>query len=128
MTKAMTASTIAEIFVQGNSVRVELEIGSSDLAAFQNVLPDLLYQRVATDPKPTAERHALFFRHDLRIQADSGPPLVGRVQQAVPRLRVGRDEITGEPLESSGNDGEAVVFVQLEYSVNAKLKEYKIIK
>ncbi len=40
ITKAMTASTIAEIFVENDHVRVELEIGVGDLEAFRNLLPN----------------------------------------------------------------------------------------
>ncbi len=35
MTRAMTASTIAEIFVEESAVRVELEIGLQDLPRYQ---------------------------------------------------------------------------------------------
>ena len=38
VTKAMTASTIAEIFVSEEAVRIEVEIGLQDLAAFGNLL------------------------------------------------------------------------------------------
>ena len=38
ITKAATATTIAEIFVSEQEVRVELEIGQADLKAFRNPL------------------------------------------------------------------------------------------
>ena len=40
VTKAMQATTVAEFYVGESSVRVELEIGVADLAAFANLLPD----------------------------------------------------------------------------------------
>ena len=36
VSKAMTASTIAEIFVEEDGIRVEMEIGVADLEAFDN--------------------------------------------------------------------------------------------
>ncbi len=45
VTKAMTASTIAEIFIENDEVKIELEIGVEDLDAFCNVLPDELYEK-----------------------------------------------------------------------------------
>ncbi len=40
VTRAMKASTIMEVFVEANEIRVELEIGGNDLEAFQDLLPD----------------------------------------------------------------------------------------
>jgi hypothetical protein len=115
VTRAATASTIAEIFVEESAVRVEVEIGLSDLPAFRNLLPDGLYQRLGHEPEPLASRQARFFGEDLVIRADQGPPLAGRVREMGPRLRVPRDEITGEPLPGRDEEGETVVFAVLEY-------------
>lgn len=38
--RAMFADTIAEYFVEDDHVRLELEIGSNDIGAFRNLLPD----------------------------------------------------------------------------------------
>ena len=54
--RAMTATTIAEIFVEDDHVRLELEIGIPDLAAFPALLPDTLYERLGHEPAPLAER------------------------------------------------------------------------
>jgi hypothetical protein len=40
ITKAMQASTIAEIFIEPTQIRVEIEVGVDDLTAFANILPD----------------------------------------------------------------------------------------
>ncbi|MCZ6834841.1 MAG: hypothetical protein O7G85_03625, partial [Planctomycetota bacterium] len=52
VTRAMAASTIAEIFIEESSVRVEVAIGPQDLAAFRNLMPDGLYERMGYPPKP----------------------------------------------------------------------------
>ena len=40
VTKAMTASTVVEVFIEESEIRVEMEIGVADLLAFHNLLPD----------------------------------------------------------------------------------------
>jgi len=44
--QAMFADTIAEYYVEDDHVRLELEIGSNDIASFRNLLPDALYERI----------------------------------------------------------------------------------
>jgi len=109
----MKASTISEIFVEQEAVRVELEIGIDDLPAFQNLLPDDLYERLTGAAESQETRLRKFFTDDWVILAD-GHALPGTVRQIVPRRRVERDEITGEPLPS-GEDAEQVVFAELVY-------------
>ncbi len=45
VTRAMTASTIAEIFVDEDQIRVEIEVGSADIEAFRNILPDGSFEK-----------------------------------------------------------------------------------
>jgi hypothetical protein len=115
VSKAMSASTIAEIFVEESSVRVELEIGLQDLPAFRNLMPDPVYERLGFEAEPFAERLARFFGRDLAIRAEENTPLPGRVLEINPRPRVRRDEITGLPLPSGDEEAETVVFAVLEY-------------
>jgi hypothetical protein len=115
ITKAMTATTIAEIFVEESSVTVELEIGVADLDGFRNLLPDELYERLGHDPEPLIERVPRFFQEDLMIRPDDGDPIPGRVSQIEARRRLTRDEITGEPLPDPEGEGEPVVFMRLVY-------------
>lgn len=115
VTQAMTASTIAEIFIDEEAIRVELEIGGRDLPAFRNLMPDGVYQRMGYDPEPFADRLARFFSEDLFFRLDGGPPIPGRILEMEPRKRVKRDEITGEPLPAAEGEGEDVVFAVLEY-------------
>ena len=116
VTKAMTASTIAEIYVTENSVRVELEIGVTDLKAFHNLLPDQLRKRLGLDPTPLKERLPRFFADDWVVKAD-GNPLPAKIEQLRVRPRVERDEITGVPLRETE---EIVLFVELRYPLGAR--------
>jgi hypothetical protein len=120
ITKAMTASSIAEVFVEESLIRAEIEIGGPDLVGFRNLMPDSVYERLGHEPRPLAERLATFFREDLVFRADGGPPLPGRVAFIEPRQRVRRDELTGEPLAAAEDEGETVIFVILEYSFSGQ--------
>jgi len=114
VTRAMKATTIAEIFVEPGRVRVDLEIGADDLKAFGRLLPDELRTRIGLDNKvPLADRLEAFFREDFVIAADTTLrfPIVREIEL---RPRVRRDEITGAPM---GESGEIVLFVRLEYAM-----------
>lgn len=119
ITRAMTATTVAEIFIDAEAIRVELEIGVSDLEGFRNILPDDLYERLGHEPAPYGQRQARFFERDLVIRSVGGAPLRGWVEEVTTRRRVGRDEITGEPLPVAPDDGtgKPVVFARLRYEM-----------
>ena len=120
ITKAMTASTIAEVFIEAGRILVELEIGGRDLEGFRNLMPDEVYQRMGYEAVPWRDRLTEFFRQDLVIRADGGPPLSGRLVAIEPRERVVRDEITGEPIAIPEGEGEPVVFAVLEYPLSTR--------
>ena len=65
ITKAMTASTVAEIFIGDESIRVEVEIGWRDLPGFRNLMPDGVLERLGLEPEPLADRLPRFFAEDL---------------------------------------------------------------
>jgi hypothetical protein len=115
VTKAMTASTIAEIFIAEGTIRVELEIGGRDLPGFRNLMPDGVWERMGYQPESFADRLARFFIEDFVFRLDGGLPIPGRILEMEPRKRVERDEITGEPLPVAEGEGEDVIFAVLEY-------------
>jgi hypothetical protein len=124
-TQAMKASTIAEIFILDDTVRVELEIGVQDLDGFRNVMPDPIYERLGYDPEPLVRRVPRFLAEDWVIRAD-GAPVDGRITRILPRPRVQRDEITGEPIPADDDDPELVVFVELVYGLSRHPKTLSI--
>ena len=113
VSRAMEASTIAEIFIEDDSLRMELEIGIGDLAAFRNLLPDDIYSKMGYDPEPLSARIRRFFAGDLTIRPGRSDPLSGRITTIEPRARIIRDSVTGEPLPSQEDAGEGVVWVSI---------------
>jgi hypothetical protein len=120
VTRAATATTITEIFIEKDSIRVDLEIGLPDLSAFRNLLPDELYERLGNDPEPLAARLPRFFREDLVLRPDAGAPLMGRIEEMLARPRIVRDQVTGDPLPVAEDEGELVVFARLDYSLKKR--------
>ena len=120
MTRAMQASTIAEIFVEPGTVRVELEIGSADLSAFSGVLPRVVRAQLLPGEEFSSQQQPEeFFREVLVMRVDQGEPIVGEVQQLAVRRRTVRDEITGEPVADQPADAERIVFARLIYPLPA---------
>jgi hypothetical protein len=115
VTRAMLASTIAEIWIEPDSVVVELEIGPQDLRAFRNLLPDELYDRMGYEPEPWIDRLLRFAAEDFVVRADGGAPAAGRLRAIEVRNRIVRDEVTGEPLPVQPEDAERVVFARIAY-------------
>jgi hypothetical protein len=113
--QAMFADTIAEFFVEEDGVRVELEIGMSDVGNFRNLLPDPIYEGLEFGQRPYAERLAEFFASDLVI-ADGERVLAGELRSIGPRTRIVRDEITGEELPVVEEEAETVVAAELFYA------------
>ena len=119
--RSMTASTIAEVYITDNAIRVELEIGVDNLRAFRNLLPDGIYEKLGFGAKPLADRLATFFKEDFVIR-DDGKPLMGKIVSMKAQSRIQRDEITGEALKNQPTDAETTIFVELEYPLTNQPK------
>jgi len=109
ITRAMTATTIAEFFVERDSVLVELEIGLADLPAFRNMLPPELLERVEGSASPLAERLTRFFRDDLTISTSGGAPLRGRLLS-----------LSGNPLPNQDETAEMVLVATASYPLSGR--------
>ncbi len=119
VSQAMFASTIAEYFVEEDHVRVELEIGMSDLDAFRNMLPDAIYQEMGHAPEPLEERLKLFFERDFAIYSNR-EPLAGHIANMGPETRAKRDPVTGESMPDDGTEPEVVIVATLVYPFGQK--------
>lgn len=99
--QATSASTIAEIYVEDEFIRLELEIGLDDLGAFRTLLPDQIHQQMGFGNEAFPARMQRFLDEQFVIVAD-GEPLNGILVRIRPSERVRRDDITGEPLPTEG--------------------------
>jgi len=126
VTRAMQASTIAEVFIEGERIRVEIEVGLADVDSFANVLPDNLHEKITGRAQPFQERLRTFFDSDWKIRAD-GQSLVGRLERVILAKRVVRDEVTGEALAAQPGDAESVVSVTLLYQLASRPRTLTIL-
>jgi len=117
-TQAMFASTIAEIQVEEEAIRLDLEIGLQDLSAFRSLLPDEIHQQMGFGDGPFSARLGHFLDQEFRIIAD-GKPLTGQLLRIGPAERVRRDDITGEPLPSE-DEPETVINVTFVWPLAAR--------
>ncbi len=108
VTRAMTATTIMEAFVDEGGITVELEIGPSDTHAL-----GLLGDDDVALPAPAPKDAGFSVRADGRL-------LRGTIESRTHRKRIERDEISGEPLPKPGD--EDVVFVRLRYPLSGHPK------
>ncbi len=119
VTKAMEATTIAEIHIEPEVVRLQLEIGLADLKPFASLLPDELYERLTGESEPLERRLERYWNDGLTLRAD-GRILTGQLDHLETRRRVVRDSITGEPLAAQPADAEQVVDVRLSYDMTGQ--------
>ncbi len=119
VSKAMQSSTIAELYILEDHVRVEIEIGAADLKAFVNVLPDALHEKVIGEISPVAVRTATFLRSDWIVRAD-GELLPSKVVSVVPGKRVARDEVTGDPLIEQPDDAGSVLRLVVRHELKKR--------
>jgi len=112
VTRAMTASTIMEAFIDDDAIVVELEVGASDAAALREL--------IATASSATNLPVEIPTDAGLSIRAD-GRRLNGTIEGLARRKRVDRDEVTGNPLPAEGT--EDVVFLKLRYPLRAQPNE-----
>lgn len=117
--QAMFADTIAEYFVEDDRVRLELEIGVNDAAAFRNLLPDEIYARLGLGDEPLSERLVRFLGEDVPIIVDE-QKIAGRLVNIGPALRPLRDAITGEELPTPEDEAEIVIRASLVYPIEGR--------
>lgn len=113
VTRAMKASTIAEIFVEDDVVRLEIEVGIAD---WKTILPDDLADRLSNDVLSLRQKLAEHVKLEWSLVADD-QQLVGEIIGVDVGKRVVRDEVTGEPLPQKDGDAELVIRAELCFTL-----------
>src|SRR5262249_34908582 len=88
MTRAMTAPSIMEVFIELKQIRIELESGAGKLEAFQTLLPDKLRAGIGLEAPPLRDRFPRFLLEDLTVRLDGGKPLPALVEKMETRKRL----------------------------------------
>lgn len=117
--QAMFAETIVEIYVDEESINLELEIGMQDVQAFKNLLPDAIYRELEYGDEPLARRLAKFFAEDLVFRADGEERLAGQLVAIGPGERQDRDSVTGEILPVKEGEAATVIRATLSYPLSS---------
>ena len=81
--QALRASTIVQYYIDGQGVRVELEIGVESIEGFKNLVPDAIYQQFGFGNRSLEERLPTFFGKELAIFVE-GEALRGRLVEIGP--------------------------------------------
>jgi len=111
VTRAMTASTIMEAFVDSDAIVVELEIGSQELSRFPSLVEAATSAKSLPAPIPSGS--------EFSFVAD-GKRLRGTIESVERRKKLERDEVSGEPLPTPG--AEELLFVSLRYPLRDEPK------
>jgi hypothetical protein len=126
LTGAQSAPNIAEIHVNDDHVRLELEIFVGDLEKFIDLLPDDWIKQAGIAPPPLEERLKRFSSETFQIIADDRR-LPVRLELVEPRLRKERpnpfagtiNPVTGRPVPGPPED-KRVLFAKLVYPFENK--------
>ena len=111
VTRAMKANTIMEAFVEERELVIELELRREELDRFRALAAAAAAHEDLPLPVPADA--------ELSFIAD-GEILQGTIERVGQRRRLERDEVTGEPLPTPGN--EEALFVVLRYPLSKRPK------
>ena len=103
---AQNAPNIAEIHINDDHVKVELEIFVNDLVTFDRLIPDEFFAGTRIKRGSLEERMQQFSNEDLQVIADNGLKLQANLKLIEPRFRKERpspirskiNPYTGQPI------------------------------
>ncbi|MFB3082956.1 MAG: hypothetical protein ACE1Z4_05805, partial [Gammaproteobacteria bacterium] len=131
---AENAPNIAEIHINDDHVKVDLEIFVNDMVSFDQLIPDEFF--IGSDIKrpPLAERMRRFSNEGLQVIADQGQKLQASLKLVEPRLRKERpspfagkiNPYTRQPIPGPPED-KRVLYAELVYPFMKKPKSLTII-
>ena len=131
---AQNAPNIAEIHINDDHVKVELEIFVKDLVKFDRLIPDEFFAETNIKRAPLEERMQQFANEDLQVIADNGQKLPATLKLIEPRFRRERptpvrwkiNPYTGQPIPGPPED-KRVLYAELVYPFKHKPKSLTIV-
>jgi hypothetical protein len=129
LTGAENAANIAEIFIEDDHVRVNLEIYPKDVIHMEDLLPDELLGERKIDRPPLRKRLRHFSEKKLQIVTDKGVKLRAQLKLIEPRQRKDRftpfrnmiNPLTGRNSNKPPED-KRVIYAELVYPFKGKPK------
>ncbi len=122
MDGAEVANNIAEIRVEDDGVRIQLEIYVGDARTFEALLPDAWFSTDTSERPDEAERLAEFAETGVTVRREDGSALPLRIAVIEPRMRFDRttaltgqrDPLTGREFPKPPDDPR-VIYAELVY-------------
>ena len=84
---AQNAPNIAEIYINEDHVKIELEIFVDDMVTFDRLIPDAFFEGSDIKRPPLVDRMPRFSDQDFQIITDNGQKLQAKLKLAEPRFR-----------------------------------------
>ncbi len=131
---AENAPNIAEVYINDDHVKVDLEIFVNDMVTFDRLIPDEFFKGSDIKRQPLADRMRRFSNEDLQIIDDQGQKLQASLKLVEPRLRKERpspfagkiNPYTRQPIPGPPED-KRVLYAELVYPFMKRPKSLTII-
>ena len=131
---AESAPNIAEIYINDDHVKIELEIFVNDVVTFDRLIPDSFFEGSDIKRPALAARMRLFSNEDFQIINDKGRKLQGGLKLIEPRFRKERPSLyagkinpyTGQLIPGPPED-KRVLYAELVYPFKKKPTSLTII-
>jgi hypothetical protein len=119
---AENAPNTAEIHVEKDHVRVDLEVSVADLEVFEELIPDDMFRAPVAGRPGVKERMKNFSEKTFRVMTDGGKPLRAKLRLVEPRMRKERpspfagkiNPLTGRRIPGPPED-KRVLYAELIY-------------
>ena len=133
LTGAENARNIAEIHVEQDHVKVQLEIFVGDLVKFEDLIPDSFFKDIEVERPTPQERMSRFSKSGLTFVTDFGESLQPEMLVSEPRMRVARQSLfagklnpfTGQIIPGPPED-KRVLYVELRYPFSGRPRSLTI--
>lgn len=134
MSGAENAPNIAEIYIEEDHIRLELEIFVNDIGTFVDLLPDSFFGDKKDEIPPLADRLKIFATDTFQFVTETGERLPVELRLIEPRLRKERyspfagsiNITTGRPVPGPPED-KRVLYAELIYPFSKKPQSLTII-
>jgi hypothetical protein len=119
---AENAPNTAEIHIEKDHVRVDLEVSVADLEVFEELIPDDMFRAPVAGRPGAKERMRLFSEKTFRVMTEDGKLLHARLRLVEPRMRKERpspfagkiNPLTGRRIPGPPED-KRVLYAELVY-------------